>query len=67
MKPLGRLSSEVRDEHDDVDWPDIIGLRHRLIHGYFDIDVELLWEIAQNDVPLLRRQLEAIGQPPQDW
>jgi len=39
----GKLPPEFRDNHPDVQWKKIIGLRHRIVHDYFDIDVEIIW------------------------
>jgi uncharacterized protein with HEPN domain len=38
----------------------MVAMRNVLIHGYFDIDVDLVWSVAENDLPKLRAQIEAI-------
>ena len=43
-----------------IHWKDMIGMRNRVIHAYDDIDVEIVWETVQRDIPLLATQLEAI-------
>jgi uncharacterized protein with HEPN domain len=45
------LSPGIRDAHPDVAWQDAIRMRHRLIHGYFDIDLDLLWDTIDRDLP----------------
>ncbi|MBI2169996.1 MAG: DUF86 domain-containing protein [Actinobacteria bacterium] len=54
------LSSGVRDHHPDVAWQDAIRMRNRLVHGYFDIDLDLLWDTIERDVPMLAGQILSI-------
>ena len=54
------LSDEIRAEHPDVEWGQIIGMRNRLIHAYFQVDTELIWEIISIDLPLLKREVEGM-------
>ncbi|MEW6745471.1 MAG: DUF86 domain-containing protein [Planctomycetota bacterium] len=54
----GRLPETFRLQHDTVEW--IIGLRHRIAHDYFGIDVEIVWQILQRDLPELKSKLEVI-------
>ena len=55
-----RLSEDFRSQHENIEWKKIIGLRHRIIHGYFGIDLELLWLIIQKDLPIFRSALQFI-------
>ena len=48
-----RLTAETRNRTPDIPWPDIIGLRTRLIHGYDIVDFDILWDIVHDDLPLL--------------
>jgi uncharacterized protein with HEPN domain len=54
------LPEEVRQAHPEVPWRQMIAMRNVLIHGYFDIDVDLVWSVAQNDLPKLGAQIRAI-------
>ncbi len=54
------LSDDLRREHGEVPWRRVIALRNRLIHGYSDVDPELLWSIIERDVPELARQVAAV-------
>jgi uncharacterized protein with HEPN domain len=54
------LSDECRDAHRDIEWGQIIGMRNRLIHAYFRVDIELVWEIVTTDLPVLKGQVESI-------
>lgn len=55
-----RLSAETRDSNPQIPWPDIIGLRNRLIHGYEIVDFDILWDIVHDDLPALVSQLREI-------
>ncbi|HSD63824.1 MAG TPA: HepT-like ribonuclease domain-containing protein [Ignavibacteriaceae bacterium] len=46
-----KLSEEYIENHSDVPWIDIVGMRNRLIHGYFDVDIELIWNTVKKDLP----------------
>lgn len=48
-----RLSPEARDAAPTVPWAQIIGMRNRLIHAYFDIDADILWRTAVEEIPAL--------------
>jgi uncharacterized protein with HEPN domain len=54
------LTDELRQAHPEVPWRQIVAMRNVLIHGYFDIDVDLVWSVAQNDLPKLGAQIRAI-------
>jgi uncharacterized protein with HEPN domain len=54
------LSDSFRARHADVPWRLIIGMRHHLVHGYFDIDPDVVWLAVAERIPELRRDLERI-------
>ena len=54
------LTEELRQMHPEVPWRQMVAMRNVLIHGYFDIDVELVWSVAENDLPKLAAQIRAI-------
>ena len=41
-----RLSPELRENNPDIPWKDMVGMRNRLIHAYFDMDLDLIWQTA---------------------
>jgi uncharacterized protein with HEPN domain len=49
----------------DVPWPEVVGMRHRLVHAYFEVDVDRVWDTLAEDVPsliaLLERHLAEAG------
>jgi uncharacterized protein with HEPN domain len=50
----------LRQAHPEVPWRQMVAMRNVLIHGYFDIDVDLVWSVAENDLPKLAAQVRAI-------
>ncbi|MBA3019382.1 MAG: DUF86 domain-containing protein [Desulfobacteraceae bacterium] len=55
-----KISIEFREEHPDVPWQKIIGMRNRLIHVYFDIDYNVIWQTVKENLPPLIEQLQSI-------
>ena len=52
------VSEDLRKDYPDIPWRQIAGTRDRLIHGYFDVDLDIVWQIISTDLPLLAAQLE---------
>ena len=55
-----RLPEEFKRQHPDIAWPQIVGLRHRIVHDYFGIDLTLVWQILQHDLPAFKAQLRQL-------
>ena len=55
-----QISDETRARLRDIPWDDIVGMRHRLVHAYFDINLDILWKTIQEDLPLLAEGLRDI-------
>ena len=55
-----RISKEARDTHPEIPWTDIVAMRNRLIHVYFDIDLDRVWDTVTDDLPPLISALEKI-------
>ncbi len=55
-----KITAETRTNYPYVSWSGIIGMRNILIHAYFNIDFDKLWDTARLDLPPLIRQLEKI-------
>jgi uncharacterized protein with HEPN domain len=54
------VTDQLRQAHPEVPWRQMVAMRNVLIHGYFDIDVDLVWSVAQNDLSKLGAQVRAI-------
>jgi uncharacterized protein with HEPN domain len=55
-----RLPVDFKETHSGISWAQIVGLRHRIVHDYFDVDIELVWQIIQNDLPNLKPEIERL-------
>ena len=55
------LPIALKEQHSEIDSIAINGLRNRIAHDYFGLSLSVIWEIAQNDLPVLRQQLAAWG------
>jgi len=54
------LTRDLRSKNPQVKWQFATAMRNRLIHGYFDIDAEIVWNTTQNDLPILKTEIEKI-------
>jgi uncharacterized protein with HEPN domain len=54
------LSDELISEHPEVPWRQIVAIRNRVVHGYFEVDLDILWDVAIIDVPQLADQVRQI-------
>ena len=57
-----RVTPQTRDRHKKIPWPDIIGTRHRIVHDYYFVNLDVLWEIVTRDLRPLVRSLKRILQ-----
>jgi len=55
-----KLTKEFIAKHNNVEWKTIIGLRHVLVHGYYQIKDEVAWKIVQKDLVPLQKQIKEI-------
>lgn len=53
----GRFPAEEQTRRPGIPWPSIVGLRNRLIHGYDNIDYDIVWQIVTTDLPPLASEL----------
>lgn len=56
------LSSDLRDSTPHVEWKKIAGLRDRLIHHYFGVDWDIVWDVINNRIPILEKDIEKLIQ-----
>jgi len=55
-----RLPDDFKEKHSSVEWYKVVGLRNRIIHEYFGIDLQIIWQIVHADLPSLRQTLSQI-------
>jgi uncharacterized protein with HEPN domain len=64
MEVVGETAAQIPEEfrarYPEVPWRDVADLRNRLIHGYDEVDFDILWAIIQRDLPSLIQELETI-------
>jgi uncharacterized protein with HEPN domain len=59
----GRVSPALQDAHPDVPWRNIVGIRHKVVHDYFYVDFDIIWDVVTADLPALVSRLEQIADP----
>jgi|ERR1035437_10142457 uncharacterized protein with HEPN domain len=52
-----QMSEEFARGNPQIEWRKIAGLRNRIVHDYFGLDLEIIWQIIRSDLPALKRQL----------
>lgn len=55
-----RLSDDLKTQHPETDWQGLSGFRNVLVHDYLGVDVELVWEIMEGQLPALKRNVEGM-------
>ena len=64
LEIIGEAARQVPEEfkrvHKNIPWTQIAGLRNRIVHDYFGLDLEIIWEIIQHDLPELKKQVRQI-------
>lgn len=54
------IPEEIREEYTQIQWRAIAGMRDHLIHGYFGIDYDIVWDVLKNHIPVLAETIDAI-------
>jgi uncharacterized protein with HEPN domain len=55
-----RLSPSLTGAHPDVPWRQIAGMRDKLVHDYFGVDLDLVWGVVERELPTVRTRVEAV-------
>ena len=58
-----RVSITLKQAHPDVAWKPIAGMRDKLIHDYFGVNVQLVWEVVERDLPVLYEKVMSVLKP----
>lgn len=56
----GKISTELRTQHSDIPWRQIVGLRIIVVHQYFGIDEKVIWDVIRGDLPVLKGKIKYI-------
>ncbi len=59
----GRISSQFQEKYAEIPWSEMRGMRNRMIHRYDDIDMNIVWNTAQEDIPHLLAIIEPLASP----
>jgi hypothetical protein len=54
------VTGETRTAHPEVPWKDMAGMRDRIIHDYFRVDVDVVWDVVSQDLPSLKDKFSAL-------
>lgn len=54
------IPDSVKEKNENIPWNEISGMRNRIIHEYFNVDLEILWKAVQEDIPELKKQINKI-------
>ena len=54
------ISAEYKETHAEIPWNHITGMRHVLVHRYFEVDTNLVWSVVESDLPELKRKIATI-------
>jgi uncharacterized protein with HEPN domain len=55
-----RISGALQEAHPDLPWEQMRGLRNRLVHAYFDVDLGIVWDVVERELPELATRIAAI-------
>lgn len=58
-----RVPTELRAQHPEIDWTRMVGMRHRIVHEYRNVDTDRVWTVLHEDIPRLIEQLLVFTPP----
>lgn len=57
---VGKLSDEIKKRNSELSWRDISGMRNKLIHEYFGVDLNVVWSAVEKDIPFLKKSIRVL-------
>lgn len=57
------ISSDFKKEHKTIEWEKIAGMRDKLVHHYFGVNLDIVWDVVREKLPELRNQIETLRGP----
>jgi uncharacterized protein with HEPN domain len=57
-----RIPEQVRQRYPDIPWKGMAGMRDRIIHGYDNVDLQIIWDVVKRDIPQLKPKIELLLQ-----
>jgi len=60
------VTPDLKAAHPQIPWASLAGLRNRIVHEYFRLDLSIVWQIVQTELPVLMAQIEPLVPPPPD-
>ena len=54
------IPQNVKEKHKEIEWKKISGMRDVIVHGYFGVDLDAVWNVIKRDLPILKKQIEKI-------
>ena len=54
------ISESLKNKHQEIEWKEITGTRDKMIHHYFGVDLNIIWEIIKKDLPILKVKIQKI-------
>ena len=55
-----KLPDSIKNGYPNIAWQEIAGLRNRVTHVYFDVDIDIIWDVVQIELPMLKTQIQQI-------
>ena len=65
LEGIDRVQKYARQQHSEVPWPQIAGMRNIIVHDYFGVDLEQVWQVVDRDLPVLRDHVTSFLKDPQ--
>ena len=55
-----RLPTSFREQYPDIPWKDMAGMRDKIIHGYDNVNLRIVWDVVKQDIPRIKPQIQQI-------